>query len=54
LVWEDGKKVEQMKYIFKIEDAPKNTRTFLPKLYYERIPAEAISTNPNITQNPGY
>ena len=54
LVWEDGKKVEQMKYIFKIEDAPKNTRTFLPKLYYERIPAEDISTNPNITQNPGY
>lgn len=54
LVWEDGKKVEQMKYIFKIEDAPKNTRTFLLKLYYERIPAEAISTNPNITQNPGY
>ena len=54
LVWEDGKKVSQMKYIFKVEDAPKNTRTFLPKLYYERIPANAISTNENIKQNPGY
>ena len=43
-----------MKYIFKIEDAPKDPRTFLPKLYYERIPADAISTNPNIIQNPGY
>lgn len=54
LVWEDGKDVSQMKYIFKIEDAPKNTRTFLSKLYYERIPSSAISTNPNIVQNPGY
>ena len=54
LVWEDGKDVSQMKYIFKIEDAPKDPRTFLPKLYYERIPADAISTNPNIIQNPGY
>lgn len=54
LVWEDGKDVSQMKYIFKIEDAPKDPRTFLPKLYYERIPADAISTNPNIKQNPGY
>lgn len=54
LVWEEGKDVSQMKYIFKVEDAPKNTRTFLPKLYYERIPSDAISTNPNIKQNPGY
>lgn len=54
LVWENGKDVSQMKYIFKIEDAPKNTRTFLSKLYYERIPSSAISTNPNIVQNPGY
>jgi len=54
LVWEDGKDISQMKYIFKIEDAPKDPRTFLPKLYYERIPADAISTNPNIKQNPGY
>lgn len=54
LLWEDGKDVSQMKYIFKIEDAPKNTRTFLSKLYYERIPSSAISTNPNIVQNPGY
>ena len=54
LVWENGKDVSQMKYIFKVEDAPKNTRTFLPKLYYERIPDDAISTNENIKQNPGY
>ena len=54
LVRENGKDVSQMKYIFKVEDAPKNTRTFLPKLYYERIPDDAISTNENIKQNPGY
>lgn len=54
LVWENSKDVSEMKYIFKIEEAPKNSRTFLPKLYYERIPADAISTNPNIVQNPGY
>jgi hypothetical protein len=54
LVWENGKDISAMKYIFKISLAPKETRTFLPKLYYEMIPTSAISTNPQIIQNPGY
>lgn len=54
LVWENGKSVSEMKYIFKIEQAPKESRTFLSRLYYEIIPTTAISTNPQIIQNPGY
>lgn len=54
LVWENGKHPSEMKYIFKVEPAPKNTRTFLPKLYYVKIAADQIRTNPKLVQNPGY
>ena len=43
-----------MKYIFKLEPAPKEPKTFLPKLYYEKIATSQIQTNPLIIQNPGY
>ena len=54
LVWEDGKYPSEMKYIFKKDKAPKETRTFNPKLYYVKIPAGQITTNPKLLQNPGY
>lgn len=54
LVWEEGKHPSEMKYIFKIEPAPKSPKTFLPKLYYVKIDAEQIRTNPLLIQNPGY
>lgn len=54
LVWEKGKKPEEMKYIFKIEGNKKNTRTFLPRHYYVRIPSQQITTNPKLEQNPLY
>ncbi len=54
LVWEEGKHPSEMKYIFKIEPAPKGPKTFLPKLYYEKIASSQIQTNPLIIQNPGY
>lgn len=54
LVWENNKKVSDMKYIFKVELAPKNTRTFLSRMYYCYIPSDAIATNPLLIQNPGY
>jgi len=54
LVWEEGKSPSEMKYIFKIEPAPKEPKTFLPKLYYEKIATSQIQTNPLIIQNPGY
>lgn len=41
-------------YTFTIEDAPKNPRTFLKKLYYEPIPEDEIQKNPNLKQNPDY
>lgn len=41
-------------YTFTIEDAPKNTRTFLKRTYYEPIPAGELEKNPNLIQNPGY
>ncbi|MCK0123781.1 RagB/SusD family nutrient uptake outer membrane protein [Gelidibacter sp. F2691] len=41
-------------YTFTIVDAPKNTRTFLEKTYYEPIPYGEIEKNPNLIQNPGY
>ncbi|WP_289023943.1 RagB/SusD family nutrient uptake outer membrane protein [uncultured Salegentibacter sp.] len=41
-------------YTFTIVDAPKNTRTFLEKTYYEPIPSGEIEKNPNLIQNPGY
>jgi hypothetical protein len=54
LMWEEGKSPSQMKYTFEIVPAPKNTRTFPPKLYYERIDPEEITKNSNLVQNPGY
>lgn len=50
LVWEEGKDPSQMKYIFEKVNAPKNTRTFPEKLYYEPVPQGAT---PYI-QNPLY
>lgn len=54
LMWENGKAPAAMKYTFEIVPAPKNTRTFLPKLYYVKIPPDEISKNSNLVQNPGY
>lgn len=48
LMWDDKT------YIFEKVDAPKFTRTFLPKYYYEIIPAGEITKNPNLIQNPLY
>ena len=54
LMWEAGKDPGEMKYIFEIIAAPKNTRTFPVKLYYERIDPVEITKNSNLIQNPGY
>lgn len=54
LMWEEGKKPSQMKYTFEKVNAPKNTRTFPAKLYYEIISAGEITKNPKLVQNPGY
>lgn len=54
LIWEEGKHSSEMKYIFKIERAAKNTRTFLSKLYYVNIPGDQILSNSNLVQNPLY
>lgn len=54
LVWEDGKDPKEMKYIFKKEKAEKESKTFLPKLYYVKIAANDITSNPKLEQNPGY
>lgn len=54
LMWEDGKAPATMKYTFEIVPTPKNTRTFLSKLYYIKIPTDEISKNSNLVQNPGY
>jgi hypothetical protein len=43
-----------MKYTFEIVNAPKNTRTFPSKLYYEKISSWEIVKNPKLIQNPGY
>lgn len=50
LVWEEGKDPSQMKYIFEKVNAPKNTRTFPEKLYYEPVPQGART----YIQNPLY
>lgn len=50
LIWEEGKQPGAMKYIFEKVNAPKNTRTFPEKLYYEPVPQGAT---PYI-QNPLY
>lgn len=54
LMWENGKAPADMKYTFEIVAAPKNTRTFLSKMYYQKIPAGEIDKNSNLVQNPGY
>lgn len=54
LMWENGKAPAQMKYTFGIVPAPKNTRTFLSRMYYQRIPAGEIDKNSNLVQNPGF
>jgi hypothetical protein len=54
LMWENGKAPSNMKYTFEIVAAPKNTRTFLAKLYYIKIPTSEIDKNSNLVQNPGY
>ncbi|MDR2968251.1 MAG: RagB/SusD family nutrient uptake outer membrane protein [Tannerellaceae bacterium] len=54
LVWEEGKNPSEMSYIYLIEDAPKEPRTFLEKQYYHNIPADQRSTNPNLVPNPLY
>jgi len=50
LVWEDGKQPSEMKYIVEKVNAPKATRSFPEKLYYEPVPQGTI---PYI-QNPLY
>lgn len=50
LVWEEGKDVSEMSYIFEKVNAPKNPRTFPEKLYYEPLP----QGNPTYIQNPLY
>lgn len=50
LVWEEGKAVSEMSYIFEKVNAPKNARTFPEKLYYEPVP----QGNPTYIQNPLY
>lgn len=52
LIWEDGKLPSEMKYIIKKTKANKPTKTFLPKLYYVKIPTGLTSSH--LEQNPGY
>ena len=48
LVWEDKT------YIFSIDNAPRQPRTWTEQMYWEAIPGNEISTNPNMIQNPLY
>ena len=52
LIWEAGKLPSEMKYIIKRTKANKPTKTFLPKLYYVKIPTDPTSSH--LEQNPGY
>ncbi|MBC9909658.1 RagB/SusD family nutrient uptake outer membrane protein [Chitinophaga varians] len=54
LMWENGKSPADMQYTFQIVPAPKNTRTFLSRMYYQRIPTGEIDKNSNLLQNPGF
>lgn len=54
LVWDEGKPLSQMKYIFKKEPALKTPRVFDSRLYYNKIADGDITSNPKIVQNPGY
>jgi len=54
LMWQPSTSPANMKYTFEIVNAPKNTRTFPLKLYYEPIPSGEITKNSNLIQNPGY
>ena len=50
IMWQNGANPSNMKYTFEKVIAPKNTRTFPEKLYYEPVP----QGNPSYVQNPLY
>ncbi|RDC57594.1 RagB/SusD family nutrient uptake outer membrane protein [Pedobacter chinensis] len=50
IIWQNGVDPSQMKYSFTIVVAPKNSRTFPERLYYEPVP----QGNPTYVQNPLY
>ncbi|WP_316834168.1 RagB/SusD family nutrient uptake outer membrane protein [Pedobacter nutrimenti] len=49
-MWGTAANTNDLKYTFEIVSAPKNTRTFPEKLYYEPVP----QGNPTYVQNPLY
>ena len=47
--------LQQQKYRFEIGlNAGRYSKTFNPKVYYERITPSELTLNPNLVQNPGY
>lgn len=54
LMWENGQSPANMKYTFEIVPTPKNTRTFLSRMYYQKIPNGEIDKNSRLVQNPGF
>jgi len=46
--------LQQQKYRFETGNAGRYPKTFDPKVYYERIPTNELTLNPNLVQNPGY
>lgn len=46
--------LQQNAYRFEIGNAGRYSKTFNPRAYYERIPPNELTLNPNLIQNPGY
>ena len=46
--------IQQNKYRFEITTTGRYTKTFDPKVYYERIDPSELAKNPKLIQNPGY
>jgi hypothetical protein len=47
--------LQEQKYRFEVGlQAGRYSKTFNPRAYYERIPTNQLTLNPNLEQNPGY
>ena len=46
--------IQQQKYRFETGNAGRYSKTFNPRAYYEMIPTDQLTLNPNLVPNPGY
>jgi hypothetical protein len=46
--------LQQNQYRFETGNAGRYSKTFNPRAYYERIPPNELTLNPNLVPNPGY